>query len=144
MSVNKPEERPHKIILKSLNNLIQQKNDPSYIDINVVLKTFNCSYPQLQKNWIMTKFLTQRQVGYWLSFPQVEFEYVRKIREDYFTAAEGNAYLGMHRTHLTNLVTQGLIKPYKFGNHNYHTQLFKKEDVKRLKNGRVRNNEFEN
>lgn len=144
LNIKKSEERPHKIILRSINDLIQQKNDPSYIDINIVLKTFNCTYPQLQKNWMMTKFLTLRQVGYWLSFPKVECEYVMKIREDYFTAAEGNAYLGMHRTHLTNLVTQGLIKPYKFGNHNYHIQLFKKEDIKRLNDVEGRNNELEN
>ena len=144
LKVNNPEERPHRIILKSIDNLIQQKNDPSYIDIDVVLEAFNCTFQQLQKNWMMTKFLTIRHVGYWRSFPKVEFEYLIKIREDYFTASEGNAYLGMHRTHLTNLVSKGIIQPHKFGNHNYSINLFKRDDVKRLKDVGGRNNELEN
>lgn len=38
----------------------------------------------------------------------------------------------MHRTHITNLVRRGLIKPHFYGNHNYSIRLFKKEDVKKL------------
>ncbi|WP_350353996.1 helix-turn-helix domain-containing protein [Acinetobacter terrae] len=34
-----------------------------------------------------------------------------EIHRKYFTASEAADYLGMHRTHMTNLVARGLIKP---------------------------------
>lgn len=55
-----------------------------------------------------------------------------KIHQEYFTASEANDYLGMHRTHMTNLVTQGLIKPKFHGNKFYSVRLFLREDVDKL------------
>ena len=54
------------------------------------------------------------------------------IHHEYFTASEANDYLGMHRTHMTNLVTQGLIKPKLHGNKFYSVRLFLREDVDKL------------
>lgn len=102
------------------------------MDIDVVLKALNCSSNQLQKNWIMTGYLKLRHIGYWQSFSKTEFNHVLEIHKEFFTASEANNYLGMHRTHITNLVRRGLIKPHFYGNHNYSIRLFKKEDVKKL------------
>ncbi|WP_227539250.1 hypothetical protein [Acinetobacter nosocomialis] len=56
--------RPYRIPRSSVNKLLQQKNDPSYIEIDEVLRTLNCTFNQLQKNWIMTGFLTIKSIGY--------------------------------------------------------------------------------
>ena len=81
----------------------------------------------------MTGFLTIRRVGYWRSIPKKQLNYVLEIQKEFFTASEANVHLGMHRTHITNLVTRGLIKPHLFGNHNYSIRLFKKTDVEKLR-----------
>ncbi|WP_273777311.1 helix-turn-helix domain-containing protein [Acinetobacter sp. GSS19] len=132
LNVENLEIRPYRIPRRSIDNLIQQKNDPSFVDIDVVLKALNCSSNQLQKNWIMTGYLKLRHIGYWQSFSKTEFNHVLEIHKEFFTASEANNYLGMHRTHITNLVRRGLIKPHFYGNHNYSIRLFKKEDVKKL------------
>lgn len=132
LKVESLDVHPYQISIKSVNKLLQQINDPSFIDIGTVLSSFNCTFNQLQKNWIMTGYLKLRHIGYWRSVPREQFEYVLKIRKEFFTASEANAYLGMHRTHITNLVTQGLIKPHLYGNHNYSVRLFKKIDVEKL------------
>ncbi|AVN19372.1 TniQ family protein [Acinetobacter soli] len=132
LQVENLDERPYRIPRRSIDKLIQQKNDPSFVDIEVVLKALNCSYKQLQKNWIMTGYLKLWHIGYWQLFSKTEFNNVLEIHKEFFTASEANSYLGMHRTHITNLVSRGLIKPHFYGNKNYSIRLFKKEDVKRL------------
>lgn len=132
LQVENLDERPYRISRRSINKLIQQKNDPSFVDIDIVLKALNCTFNQLQKNWIMTGYLKLRHVGYWQSLSKTEFSHVLEIHKEFFTASEANNYLGMHRTHITNLVKRGLIKPHFYGNHNYSIRLFKKEDVKKL------------
>lgn len=132
LKVKDPNARPHQIYKKSIDNLLQQIHDPTFVDLDEVLETLNCSFNQLQKNWIMTGYLDLRHIGYWRSFHRKQFNHVVEIHKEFFTAAEANAFLGMHRTHITNLITQGLIKPYLYGNHNYSIRLFKKEDVKKL------------
>lgn len=124
--------RPYLILKSSVNKLLQQKNDPSYIEINEVLKALNCTFNQLQKNWIMTGYLTMRNIGYWRLFTKKQFNHVLEIKNEFFTASEANNYLDMHRTHITNLVTRGLIKPYFYGNHLYSIRLFKRKDVENL------------
>jgi len=124
--------RPYRIPRSSVNKLLQQKNDPSYIEIDEVLRTLNCTFNQLQKNWIMTGFLTIKSIGYCRLFTKKQFNHVLEIKKEFFTASEANKYLGMHRTHITNLVTRGLIKPYFYGNHHYSIRLFKKKDVENL------------
>ena len=132
LNVENLEIRPYRIPRRSIDNLIQQKNDPTYVDIEVVLNALDCSYDQLEKNWIMTGYLKLRHIGYWRSFSKTEFDKAMKIHQEYFTASEANDYLGMHRTHMTNLVTQGLIKPKLHGNKFYSVRLFLREDVDKL------------
>ena len=110
LKVKDQNERPHQIYKKSIDSLIQQIQDPTFVDLDEVLQTLNCTFDQLQKNWIMTGYLDERHIGYWRSFQRKQFNYVIEIRKEFFTAAEANDFLGMHRTHITNLVTQGLIK----------------------------------
>lgn len=124
--------RPYRIPRSSVNKLLQQKNDPSYIEIDEVLRTLNCTFNQLQKNWIMTGFLTIKSIGYCRLFTKKQFNHVLEIKKEFFIASEANKYLGMHRTHITNLVARGLIKPYFYGNHHYSIRLFKKKDVENL------------
>lgn len=126
------EARPYRIPISSVNKLLQQKNDPSFIELDEVLRTLNCTFNQLQKSWIMTSFLTIRTIGYWRSFSKKQFNQVLEIKKEFFTAFEANEYLDMHRTHITNLVTRGLIKPYFYGNHHYSIRLFKIKDVENL------------
>ncbi|MHA3104303.1 TniQ family protein [Acinetobacter sp. ANC 3791] len=130
--VDNKKERPYRIPRKSIDLLLQLKNDPTYVYIDDVLKALHCTFNQLQKNWIMTGYLTLRHIAYWRSFPRKEFDHVLEIHKDFFTASEANTYLGMHRTHITNLVSRGLIRPYFYGNHNYSIRLFKRDDVKKL------------
>lgn len=132
LQVENLEIRPYRIPRRSIDKLIQQKNDPTYVDVEVVLHALNCSYNQLQKNWIMTGYLTPRRIGYWQSFSKTEFDKALKIHQEYFTASEANDCLGMHRTHITNLVSQGLIKPLFLGNKYYSIRLFLREDVEKL------------
>lgn len=132
LQVENLEIRPYRIPRRSIDKLIQQKNDPTYVDIEVVLNALDCSYDQLEKNWIMTGHLKLRHIGYWRSFSKTEFDKALKIHQEYFTASEANDYLGMHRTHMTNLVTQGLIKPKFHGNKFYSVRLFLREDVEKL------------
>ena len=126
------EARPYRIPISSVNKLLQQKNDPSFIELDEVLRTLNCTFNQLQKSWIMTSFLTIRTIGYWQSFSKKQFNQVLEIKKEFFTASEATSYLDMHRTHITNLVTRGLIKPYFYGNHHYSIRLFKIKDVENL------------
>ena len=126
------EARPYRIPICSVNKLLQQKNDPSFIELDEVLRTLNCTFNQLQKSWIMTGYLTIRTIGYWRSFPKKQFNQVLEIKKEFFTASEATSYLDMHRTHITNLVTRGLIKPYFYGNHHYSIRLFKIKDVENL------------
>ncbi|MDO6646512.1 TniQ family protein [Acinetobacter guillouiae] len=128
------ESRPYRIPISSVNKLLQQKNDPSFIELDEVLRTLNCTFSQLQKSWIMTGFLTIRTIGYWRSFSKKQFNQVVEIKKEFFTASEATSYLDMHRTHITNLVTRGLIKPYFYGNHHYSIRLFKIKDVENLLN----------
>ncbi|WP_228274709.1 DDE-type integrase/transposase/recombinase, partial [Acinetobacter ursingii] len=74
-----------------------------------------------------------------LTIPELEIE--RKCRTVFrYRISKGqinlkgqaNDYLGMHRTHMTNLVTQGLIKPKLHGNKFYSVRLFLREDVDKL------------
>ena len=132
LKVENLEIRPYRIPRRSIDKLIQQKNNPTYVDIEVVLNALDCSYDQLEKNWIMTGHLKLRHIGYWRSFSKTEFDKALKIHQEYFTASEANDYLGMHRTHMTNLVTQGLIKPKFHGNKFYSVRLFLREDVEKL------------
>ena len=125
-------ERPYRIPRRSIDLLLQSKNDPSFISIDDVLKALNCTVDQLDKNWIMTGYLRVRNIGYWQSLPKRQVDHVLEIHKDFCTASEANYLLGMHRTHITNLVSRGLIKPYLHGNHNYSVRLFKREDVKKL------------
>lgn len=130
--IDDPEIRPYVILRRSIDKFLQRKNDPSFIEINEALKTLNCTFNELQKNWVMTGFLSIRRVGYWRYISKKQLNYVIEIQKEFFTASEANAHLGMHRTHITNLVTRGLIKPHLFGNHNYSIRLFKKKDVEKL------------
>lgn len=132
LQVEDIEVRPYRIPRRSIDEFIQQKNDPTFIDIDEVLKTLNCTFNQLQKNWIMTGFLTLKHIGYWRSFPRWQVDHVIEIHKEFFTASEANNFLGMHRTHITNLTARGLIKPYLYDNHNYSIRLFKRKDVKKL------------
>lgn len=132
LEVEDKEVRPYRIPRRSIDELIQQKNDPTYVDIDEVLKTLNCTFNQLQKNWIMSGFLTLRHIGYWRSFPKWEFDHVVELHKEFFTASEANNFLGMHRTHITNLTARGLIKPTFYGNKNYSIRLFKRKDVEKL------------
>lgn len=121
--------RPYSIPRSSIDIFLKEKNDSCYIEIDEALKILNCTFNELQKNWIMTGLLTLRHVGYWRSIPRKQLNYVLQMRKEFFTASEANTFLGMHRTHITNLVTRGLIKPYVIGNDNYSIRLFKKRDV---------------
>ncbi|WP_228198573.1 TniQ family protein [Acinetobacter baylyi] len=131
--IDDPEIRPYIILRRSIDKFLQKKNDPSYIQIDEALQALNCTFNELQKNWVMTGFLTIRRIGYWRSIPKKQLNYILEIQKEFFTASEANAHLGMHRTHITNLVTRGLIKPHLFGNHNYSIRLFKKTDVEKLR-----------
>jgi hypothetical protein len=49
LNVENLEIRPYRIPRRSIDNLIQLKNDPTYVDIEVVLNALDCSYDQLEK-----------------------------------------------------------------------------------------------
>lgn len=130
--IDDPEIHPNTILRRSFDKFLQKKNDPTFIELDEVLKVLNCTFNELQNNWIRTGFLSIRRVGYWRSVPKKQLNYVVEIQKEFFTFSEANNFLGMHSAHITNLVTRGLIKPYLFGNHNYSIRLFKKTDVKKL------------
>lgn len=127
------DKKPYRIYRKSLNRLLQRKNDPSYISLEDTLKALSLTSRELDKNWVMTGYLSIIKIGYWKFIELKKFQYVQDIHKSFFTASQANAYLRMHRTHITNLVKQGLIKSHIFGHHIYSIRLFKKEDVEQLR-----------
>lgn len=127
------EQRPYKIPRKFLDKFINDMNDPSYVHINFAKRELNCSLQQFLKNWVQTGFIEIKSLLYWHYVPIGQLENALKIHSEYFTASEANEYLGMHRTHITNLVKQGLIEQHVFGNKSSYVRMFKKKDVIRLK-----------
>lgn len=127
------EQRPYKIPRKFLDKFINEMNDPSYVHLNIAEKALDCNLQQFLKNWVQTGFIEIKSLLYWHYVPIRQLENAIKIHSEYFTASEANEYLGMHRTHITNLVKQGLIEQHVFGNKSFHVRMFKKKDVIRLK-----------
>ena len=130
--VDNKDERPYRIPRRNVDRILLLKNDPTYVLINDVCKALDCTEKVLKKNWIMTGFLTLRHIYWWKTFPKYEVDKVLEIRRDFFTATEANDYLGMHRTHITNLTARGLVQAHRYGNDKYFIRLFKKDDVKKL------------
>lgn len=130
--VDNKDARPYRIPRRNVDRILLLKNDPTYVLINDVCEALNCTENELKKNWIMSGFLTLRHIYWWKTFPKYEVDKVLEIHREFFTASEANDYLGMHRTHITNLTARGLVQAHRYGNDKYFIRLFKKDDVKKL------------
>lgn len=83
----------------------------------------------MKKYWCDTGFLNIEDLIYWKLIKHNELAEVLKLKEDFITGAEASAFLGMRHSHITNLQSQGLIKPYYFGKEDKKVRLFNKKEV---------------
>ncbi|HBY5501832.1 TPA: excisionase, partial [Klebsiella pneumoniae] len=82
--------------------------------------------------WVETGFIHIHDFLYWHFVERNELNKVLRLKKSYLTGTEASTLLGMHKSHVTNLESQGLIEPVYFGTPKI-IKLFKREDVIKLK-----------
>lgn len=78
-----------------------------------------------------TEIISVEDLVYWKLILASEVEKAVKIKSEYLTGAEGSHLMGMHKSHISNLSTQGLIQPISFGT-KHQIKLYKKSEVIKL------------
>lgn len=116
--------------LLNLKNKLLSDEFTSYLD---AAKQLNCPVNWMKKYWCDTGFLNIKDLIYWKLIKKNELAEVLKLKEDFITGAEASALLGMCHSHITNLQSQRLIKPYYFGKTEKKIRLFNIKDILSLK-----------
>ncbi|RUT40294.1 TniQ family protein [Acinetobacter baumannii] len=119
---------------KSLRNLKDKLESQDFILAKDAARQLNCAPNWLDKYWCKSGFLTIENLVYWKLVRKEHVYSILQIKETYITGAEANKLLGMHHSYITNLQAQGFINAYYMGKNDKKIRLFKREDVKKLKN----------
>ena len=130
----KKDELCHSVIRvekASIYALIKELHRPDFISLQEAAKKLNCAINWLHINWIKTGYLTLYDFVYWQFVSTADIDQIKSIQNEYMTAIEASTFLGMHRTHIINLKSQGLINSIPFGESN-SLHLYKREDVIKL------------
>lgn len=123
------------IELDSLNKLLEKISSPLYIDYKDALQLLKCSPNWFNAYWVKTEIISVENLVYWKLILVSEVEKAVQIKSEYLTGAEGSHLMGMHKSHISNLSTQGLIQPSSFGT-KHQIKLYKKSEViKLIENG---------
>lgn len=132
--LNKDKNYPISIQIQtsSLLNLKNKLNCQDYVPYLEASKQLNCPINWIKKYWCDTGFLNIEDLIYWKLIKKNELAEVLKLKEDFITGSEAGSLLGRRHSHITNLQSQGLIKPYYFGKTDKKLRLFKKTDVLKL------------
>ncbi|MCT9370199.1 TniQ family protein [Acinetobacter baumannii] len=120
------------ISTQSLNILIANLHNPKFISVKQALIQLNCSANWFHEYWVETGFIHIHDFLYWHFIERNELNKVLRLKKSYLTGTEASTLLGMHKSHVTNLESQGLIEPVYFGTPKI-IKLFKREDVIKLK-----------
>ncbi|MCA4791195.1 TniQ family protein [Acinetobacter towneri] len=122
----KDENNPLSIQIQesSLLNLKNKLNSENYISYVDAAKQLNCPINWIKKYWCDTGFLHIENLVYWKLINKNELTEVLKLKDEFITGAEASTLLGMPHSHITNLQSQGLIKPYYFGKNEKKIRLF--------------------
>ena len=131
----KDENNPLSIQIQesSLLNLKNKLNSENYISYVDAAKQLNCPINWIKKYWCDTGFLHIENLVYWKLINKNELTEVLKLKDEFITGAEASTLLGMPHSHITNLQSQGLIKPYYFGKNEKKIRLFNIKDILSLK-----------
>ena len=116
--------------LLNLKNKLLSDEFTSYLD---AAKQLNCPVNWMKKYWCDTGFLNIEDLIYWKLIKKNELAEILKLKEDFITGAEASARLGMRHSHITNLQSQRIIKPYYFGKAEKKIRLFNIKDILSLK-----------
>ena len=119
------------IELDSLNKLLEKISSPLYIQYEDALQLLKCSPNWFNAYWVKTEIISVEDLVYWKLILASEVEKAVKIKSEYLTGAEGSHLMGMHKSHISNLSTQGLIQPISFGT-KHQIKLYKKSEVIKL------------
>lgn len=120
------------ISIQSLNMLTANLHNPKFISVKQALIRLNCSSNWFHEYWVETGFIHVHDFLYWHFVERHELNKVLRLKKSYLTGTESSTLLGMHKSHVTNLESQGLIEPVYFGTPKI-IKLFKREDVLKLK-----------
>lgn len=119
------------IELDSLNKLLEKISSPLYIHYKDALQLLKCSPNWFNAYWVKTEIISVEDLVYWKLILASEVEKAVQIKSEYLTGAEGSHLMGMHKSHISNLSTQGLIQPNSFGT-KHQIKLYKKSEVIKL------------
>ncbi|WP_151810624.1 TniQ family protein [Acinetobacter bereziniae] len=120
------------INVKSLNALIANLHNPKFISLKQSLIQLNCPKNWFNQYWVDTGFIHVHDFLYWHFIEKNELNEVLKLKKKYLTGTEASTLLGMHKSHVTNLESQGLIEPVYLGTPKI-IKLFKRKDIINLK-----------
>lgn len=116
---------------KSLKNLLNKIHNPLFVHLNEVLRLLHCPKNWFDEYWVKTGILEVENLLYWKVVPYDQVVKALAIKKEYLTATEASRLMGMHKSHISNLQTQGLIKPLLFGE-QHQIKLYKKTHVLKL------------
>ncbi|MCH4248513.1 MAG: TniQ family protein [Acinetobacter populi] len=115
----------------SIHALIQELQRTDFISLQEATERLHCAINWLHINWIKTGYVKLYDYVYWQFVSIQDIEKVQEIQKDYMTAIEASRFLGMHRTHIINLKSQGKIRSISFGVNN-SLNMYRREDVIQL------------
>ena len=119
------------IKLDSLNKLQEKISSPLYTHYKDALQLLKCSPNWFNEYWVKTDIISVEDLVYWKLILASEVKRAVKIKNEYLTGTEASRLMGMHKSHISNLSTQGLIYPISFGK-RYQIKLYKKSQVIKL------------
>lgn len=119
------------IDLASLNKLLEKISSPQYLHYKDALQLLKCSPNWFNAYWVKTEIISVEDLVYWKLILASEVEKAVKIKSEFLTGTEASHLMGMHKSHISNLSTQGLIQPISFGK-RYQIKLYKKSEVIKL------------
>ena len=117
---------------ESLQNLLSIINNENYIDLTDAIKIIDSPRNWFYRYWVQTGFIDIVDLYLYKLVKKEQVDAVLMIKTEFFTGKEASDCLGMHHSHITNLVTQKLITPTEFGTKDT-VKLFRKTDVFQLK-----------
>lgn len=122
-------QRPLKILKNSLDNFLQNKNDPSLIDLKIILKELNFTYDQFIETWVKAKFAKIINLGFWQFIAIEQFHHIQDIHDNFYTLSEACNFLKLTIDALQTLEEQEFISSCLFGNKYFSIKMFNKSDL---------------
>lgn len=119
------------IELNSLNKLLEKISSPEYLHYKDTLQLLKCSPNWFNAYWVKTEIISVEDLVYWKLILASEVENALKIKSEFLTGTEASHLMGMHKSHISNLSTQGFIQPISFGT-RHQIKLYKKSEVIKL------------